>query len=93
MSSALQETFEDIKLPGIRTLLIQGYCHHILPSCPNVKSLWCVREDGRKLVSMIEKHCKSLEELRGFRLDEKYMKSMKMPQTFLLSLIDKISQS
>ncbi|KAF8910144.1 hypothetical protein CPB84DRAFT_1764716 [Gymnopilus junonius] len=76
MTSAFQETFEGVVLPGIRTLLIQGHCHHLLSSCPNVKDLWCIRGDGHKLVSMIEKHCKSLEELHGFHLNEKYMKKL-----------------
>ncbi|KAF8910142.1 hypothetical protein CPB84DRAFT_1360461 [Gymnopilus junonius] len=72
----LEEPFQGVTFPNIRTLIIQGYCHHILSSCTNTTTLWCVRDDGRKLVAKIEKHCKLLQEVRGFDLDKKYLKKV-----------------
>lgn len=70
----LKQTFEDgVIFPSIRTLAIQSYCHHILRCCPNVTSLWCVRDDGKKLLSTIQKYCKKIEEIRGFGGDEKFI--------------------
>ena len=74
--SILRNPFEGKTYPNIRTLVIQGYCHHILACCPNLRTLWCIRDDGKKLLSPILERCKALEEVRGFDLEEKHLQSM-----------------
>lgn len=77
MSKHLKEALRDkLVLPSVRTLVIQGYCHDVLRCCPNVVTVWCIREDGSKLVAMIKSHCKNVEELRGFGGQEKIIASM-----------------
>ena len=75
ISKALKEGFSGKCLPQIRNVVVPGYCHEILKCCPGIKSVWCIREDGRKLISVIAKDCKEVEELRGFRPDESMIKS------------------
>jgi len=75
ISGALKEDFKGIRLPQIRKLIIPGYCHEILKCCPGARSVWCIREDGRKLIRAIGTDCKEVEELRGFQPNETVMKS------------------
>ncbi|KDR85740.1 hypothetical protein GALMADRAFT_384480 [Galerina marginata CBS 339.88] len=76
MMTALEAAFEGVVIPTIRTLIIQGYCHDILKCCPNVTTVWCIRDDGRKLLPVIETHCKFVEELRGFSGDDRIIKKI-----------------
>ena len=75
ISKALKEGFVGIRLPQIRHLILPGYCHEIVKCCPGVAKIWCIRDDGWKLITAIAKNCKEVEELRGFQTDEKMMKS------------------
>ncbi|KDR85741.1 hypothetical protein GALMADRAFT_218830 [Galerina marginata CBS 339.88] len=74
MTTAIKTGFEGVELPSIRTLIIPGYCHEILQRCPNVTIVWCIRDDGSKLITVIAKHCKAVEEMRGFSGEESIMK-------------------
>jgi hypothetical protein len=76
MTTALKNGFENVTLPNIRTLIIPGYCHEILKRCPRVTTVWCIRDDGSKLVSVLATHCKEVEEMRGFSCHEKLLKSL-----------------
>ena len=75
ISKALREGFTGIRLPQIRHLILPGYCHEIVKCCPGVTRIWRIRDDGRQVITAIAKNCKEVEELRGFRADEKIMKS------------------
>ncbi|KIM47668.1 hypothetical protein M413DRAFT_62699 [Hebeloma cylindrosporum] len=74
MTTALKNGFENVTLPNIKTLIIPGYCHEILKRCPRATTVWCIRDDGSKLVGVIAKHCKEVEEMRGFSSHETLLK-------------------
>lgn len=74
MTTAIKDAFEGIVLPHVRTVIVPGYGHELLKCCPGVRSVRCIRDDGSKLVTVIVKHCKHVEEMRGFYIDEKMMK-------------------
>lgn len=76
MTTAIKDGFQNIVLPHVRTVIVPGYGHELLKCCPGVRSVYCIREDGSKLVSVIAKNCKHVEEMRGFFIDEKMMKRM-----------------
>ena len=76
MTTALKNGFERVTLSNIKTLVIPGYCHEILKRCPRVTTVWCTRDDGSKLISVIEKHCKEVEDMRGFSVEERLIKSL-----------------
>ena len=75
MTTAIKKGFQGVVLPEIRTLIIPGHCHEILRCCPLVTKVWCNYDDGGKLVTVIAKHCKEVQEMRGFLADEKLIKS------------------
>jgi hypothetical protein len=66
MTTAIKNGFQGVVLPRIRTLIIPGHCHEILKCCPQVTKVWCNRSDGSKLVTVIAKYCKEVQEMRGF---------------------------
>ena len=76
MTTAIKDGFQNIVLPHVRTVIVPGYGHELLKCCPGVRSVYCIRDDGSKLVSVIAKNCKHVEEMRGFFIDEKMMKRM-----------------
>ena len=71
MTTAIKNGFEGVVLPRIRTLIIPGNCHEILRCCPHVTKVWCNRDDGQKLMTVIAKHCREVQDLRGFNIDVK----------------------
>ena len=76
MTTAIKNGFQGVVLPGIRTLIIPGHCHEILKCCPQVTKLWCNDGNGSKLVTVMAKYCKDVQEMRGFLpKDEKFVKS------------------
>lgn len=87
MAKHLREAFRDqLVLPNIRTLVIQGYCHDVLRCCPNVVTVWCIRENGSKLIPYIKSHCPKVAELRGFDGEENIvMSECKSNHTSLLN--------
>ncbi|KAF8956084.1 hypothetical protein BDZ97DRAFT_1853540 [Flammula alnicola] len=68
MTAAIKNGFKGVTLPSIRTLIIPDFCHEILRCCPGATTVWCIRDDGSKLVSVIAKHCREVEEMRGFQV-------------------------
>ncbi|TFK26660.1 hypothetical protein FA15DRAFT_263770 [Coprinopsis marcescibilis] len=66
MTTVIKDAFENVTLPTVRTLIIPGYCHEVLKSCPETRSIRCIRDNGSKLVTVIKSFCKKAEELRGF---------------------------
>jgi hypothetical protein len=81
MTTAIKDAFQNIVLPHVRTVIVPGYGHELLKCCPEVRSVYCIRDDGSKLVSVIVKNCKYVEEMRGFYTDEKIMKRMSYYQS------------
>ena len=76
MTTAIKNGFQGVVLPRIRTLIVPGNCHEILRCCPQVTKVWCNRDDGSKLVTVIAKYCKEVQEMRGFSsADDKVVKS------------------
>ncbi|KAH6917082.1 hypothetical protein BKA70DRAFT_1417857 [Coprinopsis sp. MPI-PUGE-AT-0042] len=69
MTTKIREGFEGVTLPTVRNLIIPGYCHELLKCCPEARSVRCTRDDGSKLVTVIKKSCKKVEEMRGFVLN------------------------
>jgi hypothetical protein len=75
MTTTIKSTFEKASLPTIRTVVVPAYCHEILRACPEVRSVWCMEEDGGKLVAALGKgKCGKVEELRGCSLTHHMMK-------------------
>jgi Zn-finger nucleic acid-binding protein len=66
MTTAIKEGFQGVVLPRIRTLIIPEHGHEILKCCPKVTKVWCNRGDGNRLVTVIGKYCKEVQEMRGF---------------------------
>jgi hypothetical protein len=75
MTTAIKDGLQGVVFHRIRTLIIPGHCHEILKCCPQVTKVWCNRSDGSKLVTVIAKYCKEVQEMRGFSADEKLVKS------------------
>jgi hypothetical protein len=75
MTTAIKDSLQGVELSQIRTLIIPGHCHEILKCCPEVTKVWCNRGDGSKLVTIIAKYNKKVQEMRGFSTDEKLVKS------------------
>ena len=75
MTTAIKDGFQGIELPRLRTAIIPGHCHEILKCCPEVTKVWCNHGDGSKLVTVIGKSCKKVQEMRGFSSKEKLVKS------------------
>jgi hypothetical protein len=73
MTTAIKNGFQGVVLPRIRTLIIPGHCHEILKCCPKVTKVWCNRSDGSKLVTVIAKYCKEVQEMRGFYANDENM--------------------
>ncbi|TEB36835.1 hypothetical protein FA13DRAFT_1727208 [Coprinellus micaceus] len=77
MTTTIKNTFEKVSLPTIRTVVVPAYCHEILRACPEVRSVWCMEEDGGKLVAALGKgKCGKVEELRGCSLTPHMMKRL-----------------
>ncbi|EAU92311.1 hypothetical protein CC1G_00530 [Coprinopsis cinerea okayama7 len=76
MTSHIKAGFEGVSLPTIRTLIIPGYCHELLKTCPEVRSVQCIRDDGSKLITVIKRDCPKVEEVRGFGLDASLTKRL-----------------
>ena len=66
MTIAIRKGFRGVVLPRIRTVIIPGHCHVILRCCRQVTKVWCNRNDPSKLVTVIAKYCKEVQEMRGF---------------------------
>jgi hypothetical protein len=75
ITPAIRDGLQGVVLPEIRTLIIPGHCHEILKSCPQVTKVWCNNGNGTKLVGVIAKYCKQVQEMRGFKADTKLAKS------------------
>ena len=82
MSTYLKSAFEGHVFPQIQTIVLPSCAHNILRSCPNVKDVTNVEEDGTKLASAICKECPLVERVANFRLSDKTLKSM-----FLICLL------
>lgn len=78
MTTHIQKSFsgQDITLPSIRKLIIPGMCHELMKVCPEVRSVWCTTEGGSKLVGVMGKFCKKVEEVKGFWFDDNLMKRL-----------------
>lgn len=74
MTTILKDHFEGHTFPTIRTAVMPSHAHNILRCCPEVKTVICNYGDGSQLVSAIAKHCKKVETIEGFIIDEKMMK-------------------
>jgi hypothetical protein len=76
MTTALKDAFEYLRLPSVRVIILPAFAHELLKSCPNVREVICIRDNGSKLVGSIAKACKHVEKIEGFQADEKMMKRM-----------------
>ncbi|KAG6817168.1 hypothetical protein H0H87_012129 [Tephrocybe sp. NHM501043] len=76
MTTHLKNAFEGHVIRQVRTVVLPNYAHNILRSCPEVRSVMCNYGDGGKLVTAIQKVCKKVERLEGFKPDENMMKRL-----------------
>ena len=76
MSTHLKGAFEGHVFPQIKTLALPSAAHNILRSCPNVKDVINVEENGSKLASAICKECPQVERVAHFMVTDFTLKSM-----------------
>jgi hypothetical protein len=76
MSTDLKSAFEGHVFPQIKTVVLPSCAHNILRSCPNVKDVTNVEEDGTKLIGAICKECPDVERVANFRVSDYMLKSM-----------------
>ncbi|KAG6856136.1 hypothetical protein H0H87_007196 [Tephrocybe sp. NHM501043] len=76
MTTHLKNAFEGHPLSQVRTVVLPDHAHNVLRSCPEVRRVICNDGDGGKLVSAIQKECKKVERLEGFKPDDKLMKRL-----------------
>lgn len=79
MSTHLKGSFEGHVFPQIKTVVLPSAAHIILRSCPNVKDVTNIEEDGTKLASAICKECPQVERVSNFRVANFTLKSMSPP--------------
>jgi len=70
MTNIIKCAFDGLVLSNVRTVIIPATCHELLKSCPNVERVWCTQGSGSKLVTVINKFCRYVTEVRGFRCEE-----------------------
>ncbi|KAJ7102839.1 hypothetical protein C8R44DRAFT_746809 [Mycena epipterygia] len=68
--------FEDIELPGVRTIILPSYTHAILAACPNVRDVSCNEETGAKLFDTLVDCCPKVERIQGFQLTPAKLKKL-----------------
>ncbi|KAG6833306.1 hypothetical protein H0H87_008938 [Tephrocybe sp. NHM501043] len=76
MTTHLKNAFEGHTIRQVQTIVLPDHAHNVLRSCPEVRSVMCNYGDGGKLVSAIQKVCKKVERLDGFKPDDKLMKRL-----------------
>ena len=76
MSTHLKGAFEGHVFPQIKTVVLPSAAHNILRSCPNVKDVTNVEENGSKLAGAICKECPLVERIAGFWVTDFTLKSM-----------------
>ncbi|KAF8646023.1 hypothetical protein AX16_007448 [Volvariella volvacea WC 439] len=74
MTSHFKDHFEGHILSTIRTVVLPSHAHNVLRCCPEARKVVCNYDDGSKLVSAIAKECRKVEEMAGFKPDQKMMK-------------------
>ncbi|KAJ7123786.1 hypothetical protein C8R43DRAFT_41242 [Mycena crocata] len=70
------ETFDDVELPTVRTVILPSYAHAILAVCCNVRDVSCNEEIGTKLFKTLVECCPKVERIQGFRLTSAKLKSL-----------------
>ncbi|KAF8628254.1 hypothetical protein AX15_004029 [Amanita polypyramis BW_CC] len=76
MTTTLKNAFQGTILPTVRSIMLPGYAHEVLRSCPNVTYVKCICNDGSKLTTVIKESCPNVEIVEGFRPDLSIMKRM-----------------
>ena len=76
MSTYLKSAFEGHVFPQIKTVVLPSCAHNILRSCPNVKDVTNIEENGTKLASAICKECPQVERVASFKVTDLTLKSM-----------------
>jgi len=76
MSTYLKSAFEGHVFPQIKTVVLPSCTHNILRSCPNVKDVTNIEEDGSKLIGAICKECPRVERVTNFKVTDYTLKSM-----------------
>src|SRR5258706_319988 len=76
MSTHLKGAFEGHVFPQIKTVALPSAAHNILRSCPNVKDVTNVEENGSKLAGAICKECPQVERMVNFWVADFQLKSM-----------------
>ncbi|KAJ7667396.1 hypothetical protein B0H17DRAFT_1210199 [Mycena rosella] len=68
--------FEDVELPGLRTIILPSYAHGILAACPNVRDVSCNEETGAILFKTLIDCCPNVERIQGFELNSTKLKKL-----------------
>jgi hypothetical protein len=76
MSSHLKFAFQGHVFPQIKTVVLPSCAHNILRSCPNVKDVTNIEENGTKLAGAISKECPQVERVANLRVTDFTLKSM-----------------
>lgn len=76
MSTHLKGAFEGHVFPQIETLVLPSAAHNILRSCPNVKDVTNIEENGTKLASAICKECPHVERIANISVTDFTLRSM-----------------
>jgi hypothetical protein len=76
ISTYLKNAFEGHVFPQITTVVLPSCAHNILRSCPNVRDVTSVEEDGIKLAGAICRECPRVERVANFAVSAYTLKSM-----------------
>jgi hypothetical protein len=85
ISTYLKNAFEGHVFPQIKTVVLPSCAHNILRSCPNVKDVTNIEEDGTKLAGAICRECPQVERVANFGVTDYTLKSMFT--TYFLSVV------
>ena len=78
MTTALKNAFEGTTLTTVRSIILPGYAHEVLRSCPYVTYIKCVCSKGNKLTTVIRKSCPDVEVIEGFHPDLAIMRRLSL---------------
>ena len=65
ITTTLKTAFAGHTFPAIRTVILPSCAHHILPSCPEVRTVICTEDDGSAIIGAIAQGCSKVEVLEG----------------------------